>query len=235
MIIPREELATFQRWQADAFDHQEPAAAPPPAAEPAPPKPPPQEETAPEPAPAVRLPTAEEIERMHEEAHAAGYAAGLAEGRAAAAEENRQASAETARQLDELSGGFKRALDQLEQTVADQLLALAVEIAAQVMRGQIAVREDVLLPIVREAIAALPLHHEPIVLRLNPADAANLRHLLGDEPSFGDARIVEDNSVSPGGCLLEAGASEIDARIETRWKRVLATIGASPQTWQPQP
>ena len=233
MTISRKEPLAFRRWEADSFDRKKPeppAAAPPRAEEP----PPAAAPTAkPEPAPPpLRLPTAEDIERVHKEARAAGYAAGLAEGRTAAAQENRQIAVEAARQFDELTNNLKRSLEQIEQTVAEQLLALAVEIAAQVARGHIAVREDALLPVVREAIAALPLSHGDMTLRLNPTDAANLHRLLGDELSQGGTQIVEDDSISVGGCLLQAAASEIDARIETRWKRVLETIGAAPKAWQ---
>ncbi len=233
MITPRKDALTYRRWEADSFDQKKPE--PPPAAPPRPE----EASTAPPaapPEPALKLPTVEEIERLHEEARAAGHAEGLAkglaEGRAAAAEENRQSAAATARQFGELTGNLKRALDELDQTVAEQLLALAVEIAAQVTRGQIATRDDVLLPVVREAIAALPLSHADMTLRLNPADAAKLYRLMGEELARGGAQIVEDESISIGGCLLQAGASEIDARIETRWKRVLETIGAAPRAWQ---
>ncbi|MDR2838766.1 MAG: flagellar assembly protein FliH [Azonexus sp.] len=229
MIIPKEELATYQRWQADSFDRK-----PPPKPPAAPPKEAPAAEVAPlpEPEPALRLPTVEDIERIHEEARAVGYAAGLAEGRAAGAEECHQAAAEAARQFVALAGNLRRALEQFDQTVAEQLLALAIEIAAQVIRGQIAARDDVLLPIVREAIAALPLHNEHVILRLHPKDAADLRRLMGDELADNGVQIAEDSAISVGSCLLQSGASEIDASIETRWKRVLETIGATPQAWQ---
>ncbi|MDR1995076.1 flagellar assembly protein FliH [Azonexus sp.] len=232
MTISRKEPVSFRRWEADSFDQKKPE--PPPAAPPRPEEPPPAAvpTTKPEPEPALRLPTAEDIERLREEARAAGYAAGLAEGRTTAAEENRLIAVETARQFGELTDNLKHSLEQLDQTVAEQLLALAVEIAAQVTRGQIAVREDALLPVVREAITALPLSHGEMTLRLNPADAANLHRLLGDELSQDGMQIVEDDSISIGGCLLQAGTSEIDARIETRWKRVLETIGAAPRAWQ---
>jgi len=234
MVIPREELSSYRRWQFDSFD-QKPA----PAATPAPPAAAAEEPAAvapsPPPAPpaaAIERPAAEDIESVRAQARADGYAVGLAEGRAVAAEESRQAAREAARQLDELLGGLKTALDELEQTVAEKLLEVAIEIAAQVVRGQIAAREDALLPVVREAIATLPLHHDQVSLRLNPADAARLRRLLGDELALGGTQIVEDGGVSPGGCRVQAGASEIDASIETRWKRVLEAIGAKPQAWQ---
>lgn len=226
MVIPKEELGSYQRWQLGSFDGKPAAATPPPA------------EAAPAPVPAapaepeVRLPTAEDIERMHDEARSQGYAAGLAEGREAAAAEARQADEEAAARYRTLLGGLQQSLKEVDQSVAEELLGLAIEIADQITRTHIAVREDALLPVIREAIATLPLHHAHITLRLNPADAGDVRRLLGDELSQGGTQIIEDASISAGGCQIQAGASEIDATLETRRKRVLETIGAEAQAWQ---
>jgi len=226
MVIPKAELGSYQRWQLDSFDGKpKPAAAPQPAAEasliPAPPS-----------EPEVRLPTAEDIERMLEEARSQGYAAGLAEGRETAATEARLAAEAFAGQYGALIDGLRQSLKELDQTVAEHLLGLAIEIADQITRAHIVVREDALLPVIREAIAALPLHHAHITLRLNPADAADIRRLMGDELTQSSTQIIEDQLISRGGCLLQAGASEVDATLETRRKRVLETIGAEPKAWQ---
>lgn len=230
MIIPKDELTHFQRWQVSSFD-KKPAVVDAPVQRPAPP---PIAETAAAPVaePPLRLPTAEDIERLHEEARAQGYAAGQAEARAVAEEATRLAAEEVAARFSVLLGNLRQALGELDQSVAEQLLALAIEIAAQVTRGHLAIREDALLPIVREAIASLPLHHAHITLRLNPGDAGNVRTLLGEELAHSATQIIDDATISPGGCLVLAGASEVDATIETRWKRVIEAIGAEPRAWQ---
>lgn len=226
MVIPKEDLGSYQRWQLGSFDRQPaPAAAPQPAAEPV-------LTPASSPEPELRLPTAEDLERMLEDARSQGYATGLAEGREAAAAEARLAGEEFAARYGALIGGLQQSLRELDQSVAEELLGLAVEIAGQITRAHIAVREDALLPIIREAIASLPMHHAHITLRLNPADAADVRRLMGDELSQSGTQIIEDKSISSGGCLLQAGTCEIDATLETRHKRVLETIGAEPQAWQ---
>lgn len=228
MVIPKEELGSYQRWQLGSFDGKPAVKAPAPTPEAPPPQPP---DTAPA-EPAVRLPTAEDIERIHEEARNQGHAAGLAEGREAAAEEARQAAAAFAERYSALLASLQQAIRQTDQTVAEQLLGLAVEIADQIVRTHVALREDALLPVIREAIATLPLHHAHITLRLHPDDAADVRRLMGDELSQSGAQIVEDKSIACGGCLLQAGTSEVDATIETRRRRVLETIGADAQAWQ---
>jgi flagellar assembly protein FliH len=226
MIIPKEELTHFQRWQVDSFEPKRPPEAPS-----SPPPSSPEAESTAEPVPPFNLPTAEEIERMHEEARASGYQAGLAEGRLAGEQQAREAAEENTRQLLSLIENLKTSIADLEQTVADQLLSLAIEIASQVTRSAINVNPDILLPLIREAIGALPLHHAHIVLRLNPKDIESVRTPMGEQLSQIGAQLIEDSTVSPGGCMLLAGASEVDATIETRWKRVLEAIGSEPQEW----
>lgn len=233
MIIPKEKLVSVQKWQVGSFDKKSATPTPstnPPAAE----IPATEHEPLPEPVPpanAPRLPTAEEIERIYEEARASGYAAGLSEGQAAALQQAGEIQEARARQFVALIANLEQALDNLEQSVAEQLLGLAIEIAAQVTRNAISVKHDLLLPVIREAIATLPLHHSHIILRMHPSDAIHVRELLGEEFSQTGTQILEDASISPGGCLLQAGSSEVDATMETRWRRVLETIGTEPREW----
>lgn len=231
-IIPKEEVPTFERWQIGSFDGR-----PTPRAQPETPSvPPPSAEARPvietvEPIPQFALPTAEDIERMHEEARAAGYQSGYEEGRSAAEQQGRAAAATEARRFLALADNLQRAINGMEQQVADQLLALAVGIAERVVGSAIAIKEDLLLPIIREAIAALPVNHSHVTLRLHPEDAARVRSLLGEQLTQTGTQIVEDGEVSIGGCLIRAGTSEVDASLETRWRRVLESLGGDPRPW----
>lgn len=228
-IIPKEEAGDFTRWQIGSFDT--PATARPKARPPAPPPEPVKVDTTPQ----LQLPTEEELARIHEEARAAGYQtgydAGLAEGLKTAEDRISQATATEAAQIATLTESLQRSLEQLDQDVADHLLALATEIAAQVIRGTLKLREDALLPVVREAIAALPIHHAHVTLRLHPDDAERVRKLMGEQLAQSGTQVLEDNDMAPGGCIVRAGNCEVDAAIETRWKRVLETIGMAPEKW----
>lgn len=225
-IIPKEKLGGFQRWQIDSFDQPKPATAP--ALQPT------AEASAQQPDEAplqFSLPTAEDIEHMHEEARTTGYQDGYEEGLRSGEQACREAASAEAEHFRGLTDSMQKALDELDQNVAEQLLALATEIAAQVIRSSISLKGDLLLPIIREAITALPLHHTHLNLRLNPQDAALVRPLLGEQLAQSGTQIIEDSEISPGGCQIRAGSSEVDATIETRWKRVLEAIGAEPQAW----
>lgn len=229
--IPKEQLDAYRRWQAESFD---------------PPPPEPDESFLPlEPEVIVDesselvtefpLPTAEDIERIHNEAHQAGYEAGFAEGR----DEGYRAGFESldcqARQLAALADNLKAALGTMDQTVADQVLELSMEVANQVLRSTIAVQPEALLPIIKEGLAALPLHHGHVVLHVHPDEAEMVRSHVGENFSQAGWRIQEDKGIEAGGCFIQAGSSEVDATLGTRWKRVLEAIGADPSAWLQKP
>jgi len=223
--IPKEKLTAYQRWEVAAFDEVQrdaeasaPQDAPPEKAPPALAAEPANEP----PGTPVVLPTAADIERMYGEAHDTGYAAGYTEGIAAA----KAVVATIATLMDSLT----QALAGIEQGVADQLLALAIEIANQVLRQSLRLQPELLLPIVREAVTTLQPHHGQPLLFVHPDDATLVRKHLGEQLSHSNWRIIEDRLLTAGGCRVELGASEVDATLETRWRRVVEAIGVS-QEW----
>ncbi|MDD2883474.1 MAG: FliH/SctL family protein [Dechloromonas sp.] len=221
-IIPKDQLINVRRWQADTFDRPNASRnpqkkdTPPPPAEPPP--------------PVVPQPSEEELEAIRETARQAGYEAGEAAGKAAGEASLQEKQAQTAEKLAQLLDNFQSALAGLEQGMAEKFLDLSLDIAAQLTRSALEVKRDLLLPIVREAIGSMPLHHGTLNLHLHPDDAEALREPLAAHPSTSNLHVVPDAEVTAGGCLLKAGHSEVDASIETRWQKVVEAIG-SDKAW----
>jgi flagellar assembly protein FliH len=107
--------------------------------------------------------------------------------------------------------------------VADELLALATEIARQVVRGEVTAQPEIIVQVVQEALAQLPHQHATIFL--NPDDASLIRSYMGDALSHAGHRLLEDSRLTPGDCVLESGSSQIDATLATRWRRVVESLG----------
>ncbi len=226
--IPKEKLDAYRRWQADSFD----APRPKPIAKEAPAPASPQDG---ELVSGFALPTAEDIERIHNEAHQAGYQAGYDEGRTAGQQDGLQAAQQEVARMAGLLTNFETALAGLDQSVADQILELALEVARQLVQSTIQARPETLLPIISEALAALPIHHGHVSVHLNPSDAPLVRDHLGEQFSQTGSRIIEDKTVQAGGCILHAGSSEVDASLDVRWKRILEAIGVPASDWQQTP
>jgi flagellar assembly protein FliH len=232
--IPKENLRAYTRWQADDFGA--PPISPPapkndatPKAEATSPASPAEAEIVP--VEQVALPTAEDLERIHEEARQGGYQAGYDAGYPVGHAEGRQAGLAEAEmrmaEIHALCQGLNEALQQFDQAMAESVLACALEVAGQLTRTVIRVQPEILLPTIREALAALPMHHGPVTLLVAPSEAAMARAHL--ETSFAQDgwKIQEDADITPGGCRLRAGSSEVDATLETRWRRVLEAIGVT--------
>lgn len=209
VIIPKEHLTAYQRWELGSFDQNKSPEKGTPTAKGAP----------------LNLPTAEEVEHIHHDAHRQGYAAGYEEGTARARME--------AMHLNTLVEQLDGALAEFDQQVAERLLALAVEIARQVVRQSIATRPALMLEVVREALLQLP--HQHAAIHLHPEDAALMRAHLGDQLAHNGHRIFEEPSIARGGVRIEAGGSHLDATLETRWRRVVESMGATGEWIETQP
>ena len=169
------------------------------------------------PAPPTRPPE-EELAAIRAAAHAQGRAEGLTEGRAAGAREIAELGA--------LVGRLREVMDGFEQSLADDMVGLALEVSRQVLRHTIQVHPEVVLPVIREAIASLPQGSVHPRLLLHPEDAALVRSVLdANQITPAPWRIVEDSKLERGGCRVETAASELDASVASRWKTVIGALG----------
>lgn len=156
-----------------------------------------------------------------------GYEAGKAQGYADAMRTTQQARAADLQRLEVLFAKFRTEFDDLSGHAADALLDLAIDIAAQVLRQEIRTRPEVILPVVREALALVEGAHAHPTLHLAPADFDLVRAALPTDGQLQGCRFVADAAVERGGCRVESANGQIDATLPTRWRRVLQTLGAS--------
>jgi|SRR5882672_1519498 len=196
-IMPKEKLTAYQRWELTALSGRDARSRSTRAAGDEP----------------ITLPTAREIEEMHQAAHNEGFAEGRARATALAA------------QLEAVLGSVTSEVQKWETQIAEDIVSLAVEIARHVVRESLAVRKELIVPVVRDAMQQMPLFNAPVRLGLHPADVELVREEIGDQLSQLGWKIVEDERVEPGGCRIESAASQIDATNATRWERITAALG----------
>ncbi|MBZ0093319.1 MAG: flagellar assembly protein FliH [Burkholderiales bacterium] len=225
-IIPKEKLSAYQRWELTALDEisaEESLQAPIEAAADIPTSPEPAGEGMPE--EMLSLPTAEDIERLHQQAYEEGFAAGVRDGKLAGIEEGRRQSAQEAVVLRQLLSALDHSLQHLDQEIGQDMLTLTLNIAKQVLRETLNAKPEAVLAVVREAINSLPQHARHPQLILNPDDAVLVKESLADELSHLPWRIIDDARIQRGGCRVELESGEIDATIDSRWRRLAAALG----------
>lgn len=206
---PKELQSAYQRWEMNSFGDDRPSVV---ASRPAPPV-------------VVTGPSDDELAGIREEArligydegHGAGYADGLAIGRA-----------EAARELEHLQAialEFGSAVAHADEAIASEVLDLALHLAKSMLRTALEVKPELVIPVVREAIEYLPVLQQPALLILNPADAEIVRAAIGEELEKGGWRVVLDAAVARGGCKVDTATNQIDAQVATRWERLTHALG----------
>ncbi|GGP20753.1 flagellar assembly protein FliH [Silvimonas iriomotensis] len=234
-VIPREELTAWERWELGTIDDPtpprirpvpQPVPAPVPASEAAPaPQAAPEADSAPAMAdqpvlPRVPLPTAEELEAIHQQAHQEGFDAGQTEGLAAG---RAQAEDEINRLkvlLDQLANYSERAQAELAESVLDLALVVGRELA----RVEIAADRNRVLPVIRELIDSMPVVRAPARIIAHPDDVDALESLLGVELPRDVWRIVVDPNQEPGGARVETPTLRADLSLTSRWATQLKVL-----------
>jgi flagellar assembly protein FliH len=173
----------------------------------------------------VKLPTAEELERVHRDAHREGYDAGQREGYAAGYQSGQAQAQAEAERLRQLADALEAELKSLEHELGQEMLALSLDIAKQMLRQALKVKPELLLPVVRSAMESLPQNTQHPHIHLHPEDAVLVREMLGAELAHAGWRIVEDPRLNRGGCMIETSSVEVDASLPSRWHRLATALG----------
>jgi flagellar assembly protein FliH len=161
-----------------------------------------------------------------------GLAQGSEEGREIGLRSGHAEGIEIAREqaagLDELANAVAKALNTLEQEIGQALISLAVRIAEQVLNTTLDNQPKKILDLVGEIINIAPEHNGLLQLRLNPQDLELIQQFFAQDSNPRPYRLIADECITRGGCIAETTLGLIDATLETRWQRVIATLGHTP-------
>lgn len=161
----------------------------------------------------------EALSSSREEARRSGWEQGLGEGRQAARGELKLHADRLQRIIEQLASP----LAQAGQDVQDELVELAMAIARQVVVRELSTQPEQIRDVVTQAIAALPAGNRHLRIQLHPEDAHLLIENI-DVHEGGSWKIIEDVSLTRGDCVVDAGATRIDARLETRLQDILGRL-----------
>ena len=217
-LIRARDVRGFESWAMPSFD---------------PPKPEPEPEPEPEPPEMEEVPleevqplTLEELESIRQEAYNEGFAIGEKEGFHSTTLKVRQ-EAETAlaakiASLELLMANLFEPIAEQDTQIEKSLVDLVQHITRQVIKRELAIDSTQIEHVMRDALKLLPLGVENVRLYVNPQDFAQVKALRErHEESW---RIVEDESLLPGGCRVETEHSRIDASVESRVTQVMAKL-----------
>jgi len=185
---------------------------------------------------------AEELDRLRQQAHAEGFAAGHAEGMRAAEEVVAQTERAAAQRLAEVQARWERRMasaaaaltaaatrfeeasvpvaDEVRETIIGTVLTLVEDLLGR----ELALADSPALDAVRRALSLCPAD-APAVVRVHPDD-------LGEIPEEAFAglpdtvRVVGDPTIERAGAVAETGPRRIDAQLSRALERVQAVLSA---------
>jgi len=152
---------------------------------------------------------------------ARGYQAGMA--RAQAEMQARLQELDTRLQrLDAVLQHLAQPLRALDAEVEKELLQLALAVGQQLARRELHADPGQVVAILRECLDQLPVTAREVRVHLHPEDAAVVRERLAAPAEARAWSMVDDPTLSRGGCLVRSDTSQIDARFESRLNAILA-------------
>ncbi len=152
-----------------------------------------------------------------------GYAAGQSAGRAELKSQSDALAARVAR-LDEILNRLCQPLAELEGEVEQQLVLLALAVGKQLTRRELKADPGQIAALIREAVGRLPAAAREVRVHLHPEDAAAIAERLATPGQERAWRVVEDPTLTRGGCLVRSENSQIDARIESRVNAMVSSM-----------
>ncbi len=210
-FIPREELGDFASWTPGAFGN--PAGAPPAGAKAAPPPPP--------------EPTAADWHARIAAARQAGYQDGYRDGLAALENFKASFAQQATAQVGALLEAFDRQTEQLDAQLADALARTAVQLAAQVLRHELATNPQIVATVASEAVNAVMLSARHVVVHVHPQDLPLVAEGAEEALAARGARLLAEPGLARGDVVVESDVGHIDARVAARWAQALATLGVA--------
>jgi flagellar assembly protein FliH len=223
-FIPREQLQGFASWRPGALGGA--AAMPEPPLQ-APPDP--KASTAPPPEPAAPAPPPGLSPAEHRAAVAAarqaGYADGYRDGLVALDSFKQSYAQQVSGQLGSLFNSLGQALDAVEQDMAATVVDVALQLAREVVRGDLAARPQQVAQVASEAVNAVLMSARHLVVQVHPDDHALVAQGAAEALAARGARLLADPSVPRGGCRVDSDAGHVDASVAQRWRDATQALG----------
>ena len=173
-----------------------------------------------------------QAEALREAAWQEGHHQGRTEARAAVETELRaawDARADALRaEMDGLVAQIGAAREALWAQQEPEMVALALDIARQVVKTEVTQNPEVVRALIANAVRRIT-DKDNVRVRVSLTDAPRVKEMRQDLMDLMDGlrhlEIVDDRRVGEGGCVIETNAGTIDAKIETQLSEVARALG----------
>ncbi len=162
-------------------------------------------------------------QEAYEHGHDVGTKQGIANGEAQM-QQQQEAMRQRLEQIDQLMMMLNVPLQRLDQEVENELVTLVIVLLRQMFRREINVDPGQIVAVVRDAVTLLPINNREANLVLHPKDVDMVRNAFSEIDRTTAWHIVEDSTITPGGCRVVTRDSQVDATVENRLATLIAQV-----------
>lgn len=165
----------------------------------------------------------ERVNLIEKEAYEKGFAQGERDG----LEMGQKRVEAILHQLKNIIHEIEQQREALYHLYEKEMLQLVFSLSKKIIHHEVSIQPEIILKTLQEALQYLVVQKK-VTLHLNPVDYQYLStHLeksplpLGDQ---GKVKVMEDPSITRGGCLLETPYGKIDATLESQFEEIVSFI-----------
>lgn len=131
---------------------------------------------------------------------------------------------EAAATMAPIIAALQQPLAEIDAQLETQLVEMTLAIARQIIRREIKQDPAQIVGVIRESIAALPAASPRVRILLHPDDVAPVREAVPALEAGEGIQLIEDPSLTRGGCRVVTDVSQIDATVEARVTAIAARL-----------
>jgi len=149
-----------------------------------------------------------EAETIKESAAQEGYKAGI------------EKAQEEIGQLKTALSGFLTSKQEVFEYIAPDILEMSVDIARKIVKKEIEQNPQIILETIMDVLKGISKEESSIRLKINPTQVelvkGNISDIISDIGIESKVRIVSDDTIELGSCIVEATNGIVDATINTQ-------------------
>ncbi len=123
-------------------------------------------------------------------------------------------------QLDELLQVLEQPFKDIDHEIQSKTLEISLAIAKQIIRRELSIDSGQIVSAVKTAIDLIPKDGQQIDIYINPNDEQHIQNIFSQNNSSNKFNIIQDPTISVGGCRASTDYSLVDLTIEKQ----IATI-----------
>lgn len=164
----------------------------------------------------------ERMKEIEEKGYKEGYELGLADGREKAFQEAQVEFAQRLASLDQLLGAIENQRKQILVDNEEQFIGLLFQIAKKISMRDLSEHRGAVVEILKNLVEEMNAD-EKITAHVSMADLEFI-NAIKDKTSrkiekIKKIKFVDDERITPGGCVMETGFGSVDASVEERVER----------------